>query len=138
MTNTPREKMDAFLRASEESKVHYAVRALDGQLSNPHPDDPGLVALLAAKRETRRRFDQFNATRTSESVAEELREWMTRPSTSRDAVESIAASSMEHTIRLRFPEADEASDDYLDSLDPNDLPDDEYAHLRVLLETAGL
>lgn len=135
---TAREKLERYVSNTETSMLYRTIRELRGRIENPHPQDPEWVALVAVEREVRRRTDEFNQTQPSDDLAWQLRAYMERPRGDRDPVENISYDSMEATIRARFPEADEASDAFLDAADFNAPDHDEYGHLRVLLEVAGL
>lgn len=137
-TPTAREKLERYVSNTETSMLYRTIRELRERIKNPHPQDPEWIALMAVEREVRRRTDEFNETQPSDDLAWQLRAYMERPSVTRDRLETISYLSIEGTIRDRFPEAADASDDFLDAVDL-DAPDhDEHAHVRVLLEVAGL
>lgn len=138
MSITPREKMEHFVAQQATATLRTSVRALEEQVSDPSPHNPEWIALMATVAELRRRAYADRIAASSRDLAALLREGMGRPSAKRDRLERLDFEVAEQIIRDRFPVADEATDDYLDALDPSALPDDEYAHLRVLLEAAGL
>lgn len=135
---TAREKLEHFVANTETSKLYATIYELRARIATPSAQDPEWIALKAVEREVRRRTDEFNATQPSDDLAWQLRAYIARPRADRDPVENISYDSMEAAIRARFPEADDASDEYLDTADLTAPDHDEHAHVRILLEVAGL
>jgi len=135
---TAREKLERFVANTETSKLYTTIRELRARITAPSTQNPEWIALMAVEREVRRRTDEFNATRPSDDLAWQLRAYIERPRADRDPVENISYDSMEAAIRARFPEADDASDEYLEAADLTAPDHDEHAHVRILLEVAGL
>lgn len=135
---TAREELERFIDNTGTSQLYSVIYELRARVTTPDAQDPEWIALKAVEREVRRRTDEFNATQPSDDLAWQLRAYIARPRADRDPVENISYDSMEAAIRARFPEADDASDDYLDTVDLTDPDHDEHAHVRILLEVAGL
>lgn len=138
MTTTPREQMARLVASQPTGVLRDAMRELDTRVESASPRSPEWVALMATLGELRARTHADLSARSSRSLAQLLRAVMQRPSVQLTRLGRLDFDAAERIIRERFPVADLASVEYLDGLDLAQLPDDEYAHLRVLLEAAGL
>lgn len=134
-TMSAHEKQQQFLAQQTTERLRETVLALAARADAAREWQ---IARGAAETALRQRLMADLAEASSADLAGVLRAGMEAPSASRNRAERVELEAVEQIIRDRFPAADEAADDYLEGLDLAALPDDEYAHLRILLDAAGL
>lgn len=96
------------------------------------------IAWSHVHSEYRQRIIDALRERSDGDLAATLRGLTKGPSTEFTATERVLRDTLEQVLGERYPVAAHAVDEYIDDLNVDNLPEDEYAHLRLLLDVAGL
>lgn len=96
------------------------------------------IAWSHVHAEYRHRILNVLRSHSDTELASTLRALMRDPSSDFTPTEQVLRDVVEQAIAERHPAAGAAVEEYIDGLDVDNLPADEYTHLRLLLDVAGL